>query len=111
MDKQALLEDIYNSAFEEELEKTAFAGLAKSFLTLGKGLKAVPGMLKRIADPSKAKMWSQATVKGSMPVREGLTSGRAAGHLGKHLLGTALKSKAALATIGGTGYVGNKLLN
>ena len=92
MDKQAFLEDIYNSAFEDELEKSAFlAAAAKSFISLGRGLKAVPKMLGRIADPGKSKMWA-AGAGGGAPVRESLTSGRAAGQLGKHLMGTARKS-------------------
>jgi hypothetical protein len=106
-DKNTILEDIYNQAFRDELEKTAFAGtLGASFKALGTGLKAIPRHLQRLRSPGKYMGgWNQAGRSGGK-VQDQLTRGQAAGQFGRHLWGTAKRSKAALGTIGGVGAAG-----
>jgi len=96
MSKTSSIEDIYNAAFEAELEKNAIVGtLAKSFKAFGKGLSHQGGHIKKqVTQSGKRKM--------SLKTR--------ASHMGRSALSTAKKSKAALGTVaGGTALTGAAL--
>ena len=92
INKQAYLEEIYNEAFNDELEKCGapvnLIGMGvRSFKRLGKGLKTLGSHAKRVINPG-----------------EGMTRGAAVAKMGRSALSTAKNSQVALGTLGAGAY-------
>ena len=99
MNKQAYLEEIYNAAFEAEIEKYAFAPAIKA------GLKTLKTSFKNLGSGSKA-------VKDSLKMK-GVPGGFKSNlkRAGSEAIETAKRSKAALGTIAGGTALGGYALS
>ena len=99
MNKQAALKEIYDAAFQEELEKIALSGAGAGMIT--KGLKTIGKSFTRLRKGAdQAVRHGQRVVTGGPKGRVSAAKG-----LGKSLLSTAKNSKAAIGTVAAGGYI------